>query len=134
MLEDVDMSVSEDDLVPFSINADTVSRSVSQLKPRKSNGKSLMSDHVLFAPPILASKLAGPFTALIHQAQCIRDSIIQPFPKDLAKSANYRGIVLASCFSKLLELCILIIDVSSILLVSNSALKKVSLQIYGPEL
>jgi len=107
VLEDVDMSVSEDDLVPLSINADTVSRSASQLKPKKSNGKSLMSDLVLFAPPILASILAGPFTALIHQAQCIQDSIIQPIPKDFAKSANYRGIVLASCFSKLLELCIL---------------------------
>ena len=40
VLEDV-MSVSEDDLVSLSIDADTVSRSISQLKPRKSDGKSL---------------------------------------------------------------------------------------------
>ena len=35
MLEDVNMFVSEDDLVSFAIDADTVSRSVCQLK---SNG------------------------------------------------------------------------------------------------
>ena len=72
-----------------------------------------MSDHVLRAPPLLASKLSSLFTALIRHgyiAECLRDSIIQPIPKGLkdpAKSTNYRGIALASCLSKLLELCIL---------------------------
>ena len=70
-----------------------------------------MSDHVLRAPPLLASKLSSLFTALIRHgyiAECLRDSIIQPIPKGLkdpAKSTNYRGIALASCLSKLLELC-----------------------------
>jgi len=61
-----------------------------------------MSDHVLRAPPLLASKLSRLFTALLHHgytAECLRDSIIQPIPKglkDLAISTNYRGIALPS--------------------------------------
>ena len=80
-----------------------------------SDGKSLMSDHVLYAPPILASKLSRLFTALLrhgYTSGCLRDSIIQPIPKgfkDPAMSANYHGIALAPCFSKLLELCILML-------------------------
>lgn len=78
----------------------------------KSDGGSLMSDHVLHPLPLLASKLSGLFTALIYHgytAECLRYSIIQPIPKGLknpAKSTNYRGIALASCLSQLLELCI----------------------------
>ena len=71
-----------------------------------------MSDHVLCASPLLASKLSSLFTALIRHgyiAECLCDSIIQPIPKglkDSAKSTNFRRIALASCLSKL-ELCIL---------------------------
>ena len=40
-----------------------------------------------------------------------REAVIIPIPKggntDLSQSSNYRGIALASCFSKLLEYCIL---------------------------
>ena len=103
-------------------------------------GKSLMSDHVLFAPLSLAAKLAGLFTSLLrngHAAVCLRDSIIQPIPKgskDPAKSSNYRGIALASCLSKLLELCILLIfpdyfNTSG----SQLASRKDALQICAPE-
>ena len=70
-----------------------------------------ISDYVLFAPPILAAKLAGLFKALIHHRhtpQCIRDSTIPKVLRVLLKSGNYRGVALASCFSKLLELCILL--------------------------
>ena len=106
-------SVTTQDLVSLSVDIDTVLGTINQLKPGKSDGKSLMSDHVLHAPPILASKLAELFTSLLrhgHAAVCLWDSIIQPIPKgakDPAKLCNYRGIALASCLSKLLELCIL---------------------------
>ena len=72
-----------------------------------------MSDHVLYASPIIASKLSRLFIALLRHgcmSKCLRDSIIQPIPKgykDPAMLANYRGIALASCCSKSLELCIL---------------------------
>ena len=64
-------------------------------------------------PSFLTSKLSSLFTALIRHgyiAKCLSDSIIQPIPKGLkdpAKSTNYHGIALASCLSKILELCIL---------------------------
>ena len=66
-----------------------------------------------FTCPSSSSKLSSLFTAMIRHgyiAECLCDSIIQPIPKgvkDPAKSTNYRGIALASCLSKLLELCIL---------------------------
>ena len=52
----------------------------------------------------------------------LRDAVILPIPKggnmDLSQSTNYRGIALASCFSKLLECCILE-DLGSCLLSSH---------------
>ena len=71
------------------------------------------------------------FTSLLwhgHAAVCLRDSIIQPIPKgakDPAKSCNYRGIALASCLGKLLELCILQLFPKSF----NSSGRKGALQI-----
>ena len=115
ILDEVNTSIAKEDLVSVSIDADIVLRAINLLKPRKSDGKSLISDHVLFAPPSLAAKLAGLFISLLrlgHAVVCLRDSIIQPIPKgskDPAKSSNYRGVALASCLSKLLELCILLI-------------------------
>ena len=42
---------------------------------------------------------------------CVSDAIVQPIPKggnkDYSLSGNYRGIALASCLSKVIELCIL---------------------------
>jgi len=56
VLDEVNTSVTEVDLVSFSVEVDTVSRSISKLKPRKSD---LISDHVWLAPHIFASKPAG---------------------------------------------------------------------------
>ena len=113
LLDQLHSVITGDDLVPIVIDSDTVVGALRWLKLGKSDGRSLMSDHVLRAPPLLASKLSSLFTALIFHgyiAECLRDSIIQPIPKGLknpAKSTNYRGIALAFCLSKLLELCIL---------------------------
>ena len=39
---------------------------------------------------------------------CLRDAIAKPIPKGGNKdSNNYRGVALASCLSKVIELCIL---------------------------
>ena len=42
---------------------------------------------------------------------CVSDAIVQPIPKggnkDYSLSVNYRGIALASCLCKVIELCIL---------------------------
>ena len=64
----------------------------------------MMSDHVLYPPPILASELSCLFTALLwhgYTSECLCDSNIQPIPKgfkDPAMSANYRSIALTLCF------------------------------------
>ena len=114
LLDQFHSVITGDDLVPIVIDSDTVVGALKWLKLGKSDGRSLMSDHVLRAPPLLASKLSSLFTALIchgYIAECLRDSIIQPIPKGLkdpAKSTNYYcGIALAFCLSKLLKLCIL---------------------------
>ena len=68
----------------------------------------MTSDHLIFAPRRSACScfhLSG--LAWVH----VTDAVIIPIPKggntDLSQSSNYRGIALASCFSKLLEYCIL---------------------------
>ena len=73
-----------------------------------------MSDHLVFAPCCFAEVLAPVFTCLVqhgYMPPVFRDAVILPIPKggnkDLSQSTNYRGIPLASCFSKLLEYCIL---------------------------
>ena len=106
--EQLNSIITEDDLETLIVDSDTVICANKRLRAGKSDRKFLMSDHVLYAPPILASKLSCLFTALLlhgHTSKCLCDSIIQPIPKgykDPAMSANYRGIALASCFSKLL--------------------------------
>ena len=91
---------------------DTVICAIQQLKAEKLHRKSLMSDHVLYAPPSFASKLSlFIYTALLqhgYASKFLCNFIIQLTPrgfKDPAMSANYHGISLASCLSKLLGLC-----------------------------
>jgi len=114
LLDQLHSAITRDDLVTIAVNSGTVVGALKRFKLGKLDGRSLMSDHVLRAPSVLASKLSRLFTALLrhgYTAECLRDSIIQPIPKGLkdpAISTNYHGIALASCLSKLLELCILI--------------------------
>ena len=60
--------ITEDDLEVPIVDTYTVICAIKQLKAGKSDGKSLMSVHVLYAPPILASKLSCLFTALLQAA------------------------------------------------------------------
>lgn len=57
--------MTEDDLETLIVDTDTVICAIKRLKAEKLDGKSLMSDHVLYVPPILASKLSRLFTALL---------------------------------------------------------------------
>ena len=69
-----------------------------------------------FSNEYTISILSHLFTALLwhgYTSKCLHDSIIQPIPKDFknpAMSVNYHRIALASCFSKLLKLCILMLS------------------------
>ena len=108
-----ELDISSEDLLSLSIPVASVLTAVKRLKHGKSEGGSLTSDHLIFAPYSLAEVLAPIFTCLIqhgHMPPVFRDAVILPIPKggkDLSQSANYRGIALASGFSKLMEYCIL---------------------------
>ena len=110
----VDLEVSVEDMASLSFSADSVSAALNKLKHSKSEGGSLMSDNLIFAPCCFAEVLAPVFTCLVqhgYMPPVFRDAVILPIPKsgnsDLSQSANFRGIALAYCFSKLLEYCIL---------------------------
>ena len=84
LLDQLHSVITEDDLGTIAINSDTVVVALKCLKLGKSDGRSLMSDHVLRAPPLLASKLSSLFSALIRHgyiAECLRDSSFSPSQK-----------------------------------------------------
>ena len=73
----------------------------------------MTSDHLIF-DSCFSEVLAPVFICLVrhgYMPPVFRDAVILPIPKGgnmiLSQSANYRGIALASCFSKLLKNCIL---------------------------
>ena len=108
------LDLSSRDLDSLVISEDVVLNAVRKLKWGKSEAGLLSSDHLIFAPASFARVLAPVFTALLchgHMPPVFRDAIIQPIPKGgnkvSSQSENYRGIALASCFSKLIEYCIL---------------------------
>jgi len=108
------LEVPVEDLASLSFSAATVSAALNKLKHGKAEGGSMTSDHLIFAPQYFAEVLAPVFTCLVrhgYMPPAFRDAVIIPIPKggntDLSQSSNYRGIALASCFSKLLEYCIL---------------------------
>ena len=74
----------------------------------------MTSDHLIFAPRCFSEVLAPVSTYLVQHGYIppvFRDAVILPIPKCgnmiRSQSANYRGIALASCFSKLRKNCIL---------------------------
>ena len=107
-------SLSADDLKAVSISEECVVDAFSHLKRGKSDGSTLMSDHLIHAQPAICSSLASLFTAILrhgYMPKPIRDCTIVPIPKgnkDPRVSDNYRPIALAPTLSKALEWCILL--------------------------
>ena len=71
--------------------------------------------HLIFAPDSFVHLLAPLFTPLLchgYMSSCLGNARLQPIPKarnkDYSCSVNYCGIALASCFSMVIELCIVI--------------------------
>ena len=109
-----DLEVPAEDLASLSFSAATVSAAWNKLKHGKAEGGCMTSDHLISAPRCFAEVLAPVFNCLVehgYMPPVFRDAVIIPIPMsgntDLSQSSNYRGIALASCFSKLLEYCIL---------------------------
>ena len=104
-------SLSVDNLKAVSISEECVVDAFSHLKRGKSDGSTLMSDHLIHAQPAICSSLASLFTTILRlMPKTIRDCTIVPIPKgnkDPRVSDNYRPIALAPTLSKALEWCIL---------------------------
>ncbi len=114
LLEALDSEVLSEDIEQLSISPETIKQAIGKLKRGKSDGGSLVSDHVIEALPLITQFLAQLFTALMRHGfmpSAFRDVLIQPIPKgskDPSISSNYRGISLASSLSKVIEWSILL--------------------------
>ena len=75
----VDLEVSVEDVASLSFSADSVSAALNRLKHGKSEGGSLTSDHLIFAPRCFADVLALVFTCLVWHG--FRDAVILPISK-----------------------------------------------------
>ena len=93
------LDVSPKDLESLVISEDVVLAAVRKLKRGKSEGGSMSSDHLIFAPPSFFTVLAPVFTALLrhgYMPSVFRDAVIQPIPKGGNKILSQsRGIDLA---------------------------------------
>ena len=114
-------SLSAADLDLISVSIDCVVDAFSHLKSGKSDGTSLISDHLIHVLPAVCSSVATLFTAILrhgYMPEQLRDCILVPIPKGNkypAFSDNNRPIVLAPTLSKALEWCILLLHPDSFL-------------------
>ena len=114
LLNTLDVGISSTDIEQISVSSHTVREAIGKLKRGKSDGGSLVSDHIIEAPTAICDFLARVFTSVLRHGfmpAAFRDATIQPIPKgskDPSASSNYRGIALASSLSKVLEWSILL--------------------------
>ena len=108
------LKITRGELEAVKVAPDIIQRTIKKLKRGKPDGEALTSDHLISAPASLSKILAPIVTSLLrhgHMPSCVSDAIVHPIPKggnkDYSLSVNYRGIALASCLSKVIELCIL---------------------------
>ena len=114
LLNSLDSGITSADIEQISVSSLTVQEAIGKLKRGKSDGGSLVSDHIIEAPIPICQFLARVFTSVLRHGfmpAALRDATIQPIPKgskDPSVSSNYRGIALASSLSKVLEWSILL--------------------------
>ena len=114
MLNTLDSGITSADNEQISVSSLTVQEVIGKLKRGKSDGGSLVSDHIIEAPIPICQFLTRVFTSVLRHGfmpAAFRDVTIQPIPKgskDPSVSSNYHGIALASSLSKVLEWSILL--------------------------
>ena len=108
------LDITAHDLETLEIFSGAVMDSIKKLKRGKVDGGDLLSDHLIFSPCSFVVLLAPIITSLLrhgYMPPCFSDALVQPITKgnnkDFSQTANYRGIALTSCFSKVIELCVL---------------------------
>ena len=104
-------SLQSDELVSVTISEECVIDAFSHLKRGKSDGSVLLSDHLIYALPVVCSSLANLFTAILRHGYMpsqLKDCILVPIPKNAKDPSvldNYRAIALAPTLSKALGWC-----------------------------
>ena len=107
------LSLSAADLSSVCVSEELVAEAIFQLKPHKSDGYNVTTEHLKHASSVIAKPLSSLFTAILchgYMPECFCNSIIVPIPKgnkDASKSSNYHPIALSSNFCKILERVIL---------------------------
>ena len=105
LLSSVQLSLSAADLSSVCVSEELVAEAIFPLKPHKSDGYNVTSEHLKYASTVIAKPLSSLFTAILrhgYMPECFCDSIIVPIPKgskDASKSSNYRPIALSSNFT-----------------------------------
>ena len=114
LLSNIESSLSSSDLASISVSTSTIAEAISHLKPNKSDGSLLSSNHFIHASSTLIDVLSQLFTSILRHGyipECLRDCVLHPIPKpgkDPSVSDNYRPIALAPTLSKVFEWCGLI--------------------------
>ena len=66
LLSALDSGISHDDLDRISISAEVIEVAIGKLKRGKSDGDTLMSDHIIEAPSSICQFLARLFTSMLR--------------------------------------------------------------------
>ena len=113
-LTSLSASLSAADLNGLIVSEECIDGAFAHLKSGKSDGTSILSDHLIHALPAVRKFLAFLFTSILrhgYMPESLRNCILVPIPKankDPTLSDNYHPISLAPTLSKALEWCILL--------------------------
>ena len=99
----------------FVVSASELDSAIKKLKSQKHDGNaSMWSNFVIWSPSCMRVQIRLLFGAMLshgHFPHMLNKAIIISIPKDLkgdiCDSANYRGIALTSCLTKLLEIVLI---------------------------
>ena len=103
------------DWVNCAVQEDVVAKCISRLQRGKAPGlDGVMSEHIIYAHPIICHALARLFTAMLKHGYVphafglgVVIRILKDDSGDRTKPDNYRGITLSPLISKLFEICLL---------------------------
>jgi hypothetical protein len=112
---EIDEALGDDCLLSCIVSSEEVAKAVAKLKPCKSDGShGLWSSHIILAGNVILPYLSDLVTAMLIHGHCAKDLLtatLISLPKNnkasLSDENNYRGISLASCISKIVDLIII---------------------------
>ena len=106
--------MTESELQAIHFSEEDVMEAISQLKPHKTDGSGISTNHLKLASPDISKPLALFFSSILRHGSMpysCRDCVLVPIPKgnkDISSSQNYLPISLSSNLSKVLEKLLLL--------------------------